>query len=374
LDYFYVSGAGVCQGGDDFEFFTAQEIGTNGANGPIESCLELTTLTMSNAKGSSMTFTNVQMEVFLPWDNDSASCGRTQSPSAVPTVMPSREPTGLPSVTPSIEPTGEPSVPPTAEPSTTPLPSLMPVEVTSGDDSGDDLTGDNLPVREPMTEPFSPTAEDDMGTEPSMEPSLPQPVDDNGDDTGDEEEDDMLAGKRGSQDVDDVSMNVEEEELLDAKKSKSSSDDEAPEPAPEPTAEPQVPRDPLMTVNDNGDEVVYVLDAEQAQNGGLRSEGVIGLICGMLILVLLLVNSCFGYHYLFKRNEDGTRDRRDRLKRGSMPKEDPVGTVVTVEELDGGMVMVKKVYPNTVGGNVVQKTVYPHQKAAARALKGYDYV
>jgi hypothetical protein len=103
-------------------------------------------------------------------------------------------------------------------------------------------------------------------------------------------------------------------------------------------------------------DIVYVSESDQSVgNTGLTKGALAGTIFAVLLTVLLCVNITFLCLFWKSRRGEGTE------KSG-----DPYGTTVTVDDLKGGKVLVKKVIPGSNGGeDVVQKTVYPDRKTAA---------
>jgi tetrahydromethanopterin S-methyltransferase subunit F len=150
-DYWFISGAGVCNEQGGYEFFSQAQIGINMVF--TESCFERSELRMVNAKGSQLKFTNLQMEAFLPWADGEIGCDKTRSPSGFPSTIPS----SFPSPEPSVKPSAEPSVESSAEPSGEP----------SAERSGEPSTE---PSAEPSATPSSePSAE--QSSEPTPKPS-----------------------------------------------------------------------------------------------------------------------------------------------------------------------------------------------------------
>jgi hypothetical protein len=244
-DYWFMSGAGVCDGNGGYEFFTVEQIQWSGR---IENCVQVAELRMINSQGSQLLFHNVEMEVFLPWVNeDEVGCGRTTAPS---TFLP---------------------IPPSILPS--PSPTTLPVDSTLDNTDDPDLQGNKDGPEEKVEDEGS-------GSDPN---------------------------------------------------------------------------------SDNENFVLFTTGSQQASSG-LPSEALVGIVCGVLLGVLLLVNICFLYVYCGNRTK--------RLGYGSVLIDDPPGTKVTVEDLGEGMVIVKKVIPLPNGSEVIQKTTYPDELSAKEALIG----
>jgi hypothetical protein len=94
--------AGVCNEQGENESFTQAQIGVD--NVFTESCFKTDELRMVNTKGSQFQFTDLQMEVFLPWEDDEIGCDKARYPSTTSSFFPSAEPSLDPSAEPSVEP------------------------------------------------------------------------------------------------------------------------------------------------------------------------------------------------------------------------------------------------------------------------------
>ncbi|KAG7340905.1 polymorphic outer membrane domain containing protein [Nitzschia inconspicua] len=461
-DYWYISGAGVCNGRGGYEFFTAAQIGVGDVF--IESCFEMEKLRMVNIKGSSLTLSNLQMEVFLPWEDDEIGCDKTrfpsatpsQFPSSVPSFVPSTEPSPFPSVVPSDVPSLYPSTVPSTVPSYTPTagpttePSIQPSDLptpypSSIPSDGPSETPTGAPV-ETITD--SPT---DFPTEIPTEFPTETPTDfpsdtistfpdgsiassggggttpveedeelqtgkksDNDDDEDDEdtggsilevddeeredmdgtvpevddEDEEVLTGKKTEKDDQEEVEEEEEEAESSTGGKKGGGEDETTEEEPstggkkggeedetteeepstgkkgfESTAEEDEMEEEEEDDNGTGIES-FVREAQQSS--GLTTEQLIGTLCGVLLFLLLIVN-CLFLRFFLRKRRDG---RVGRQPGSNVPTEDPEGTIVTMEELSGGKVMIKKVIPTFGYGQVVQKTVYPNK--ASVNLEGYE--
>lgn len=115
-------------------------------------------------------------------------------------------------------------------------------------------------------------------------------------------------------------------------------------------------------VEDDGEEeeedvdIAYISESNKAQGGssGLSRPALVGTIFGALLALLICVNVTF--LCLSWRSQGGSSDCDG----------DPYGTTITVDDLKGGKILVKKVIPASTGGkDIVQKTVYPDRGTAA---------
>jgi hypothetical protein len=361
-EYWQISGAGVCDGRGGYEFFTPAQIGVD--NVFIESCFEMEELRMVNIKGSSLSLVNLQMEVFLPWVDDEIGCDKTRYPSDVPSGVPS----SLPSVEPSVAPSAEPSIKPSAEPSVEPSwePTIMPSITPT-------LSPTFSPSEVPTAMPSIVPTE-----EPTDSPTLPPTIVTVGDGSGTvtvyegaDGSGTVYVGADGSGTVyvgaDGTETVVDDErgeEMSTGKKSGKKDPEENEE-----GAEVEDNSDSDEDEDSSEDGNLVGLLRESQQSSGLTQEQLVGVLCGILLFLLLIVNCCFLRFY--RRMSNGGRGRGNSGPGGNIPAEDPYGTVVTVEDLSEGKVLVKKVIPTQNGaGDVVQKTVYPSQAEAAKHLNG----